>query len=195
MTAPSSLEYTPLAERAHTAIASAIPNDALVEERVKQFSNVAARALDKNDDVETLEGVEFTHHITTAPGDYEVIKWHYVTAGSPSAEAIVFLHGIPDSWFQWHYQIARLSKSYYCLSVDLKGYGQSEKAPGTYLHEDVAEQLYVLLMQIGMKQFNLVTHDRGTVQADFIVAKHPESILRYGRGEQHLWHFHPTLAP
>ncbi|KAJ4353540.1 uncharacterized protein N0V89_005270 [Didymosphaeria variabile] len=195
MAAPSTLQYTPLTERAHQAISSAIPNDALVEERVKQFSDVAPRAPDEDGDVETLEGVKFTHHITTAPGDYEIIKWHYATAGSPSTEAIVFLHGIPDSWFQWHYQMAKLSKSYYCVSVDLKGYGQSEKAAGTYLHEDVAEQLYALLTQIGLKKFNLVTHDRGTVQADFIVAKHPGSVLRYGRGEQHLWHFNPTLSP
>ncbi|KAL1607966.1 hypothetical protein SLS60_002905 [Paraconiothyrium brasiliense] len=172
-----------------------MPNDALVEERVKQFSDVAPRAPDKDGDAETLEGVEFMHHFTNAPGDYEIMKWHYVTAGSPSTETIVFLHGIPDSWFQWHYQMAKLSQSYYCVSVDLKGYGQSEKAVGTYLHEDVAEQLYALLTQIGLSQFNLVTHDRGTVQADFIVAKHPESVLRYGRGEQHLWHFNPTLSP
>ncbi|KAJ4289110.1 hypothetical protein N0V90_011452 [Kalmusia sp. IMI 367209] len=191
----SSFEYTPLSERAHKAISSAIPNDLLVEERIKQFSSIKPRNPDQDNDVEILEGVEFMHHVTMAPGDYETIKWHYVTAGSPAAEPIVFLHGIPDSWFQWHYQMAKLSSKYYCISVDLKGYGQSEKAPGTYLHEDVAEQLYVLLNQIGLKRFNLVTHDRGTVQADFIVAKHPEKVLRYGRGEQHLWHFNPTLSP
>jgi pimeloyl-ACP methyl ester carboxylesterase len=139
--------------------------------------------------------VEFTHHFTSAPGDYEVIKWHYVTTGLPTNEAIVFLHGIPDSWYQWHYQMAKLSTAYYCVGVDLKGYGQSEKEAGNYQHEGVAEQLFVMLQQIGLEKYNLVTHDRGTVQADFIVAKHPEAVLRYGRGEQHLYHFNPAIAP
>ena len=33
------------------------------------------------------------------------------------------------------------------------------------------------------------------MQADCIVTNHPESVLRYGRGEQHLYHFNPVLAP
>ena len=52
-----------------------------------------------------------------------------------------------------------------------------------------------MLKQIGLTQFDVVTHDRGTVQADFIAANHPESVLRYARGEQHLYHFNPLLAP
>ena len=94
-------------------------------------------------------------------------------------------------------------QGYYCISVDLKGYGQSEKAAGDYRHEGVAAQLYAMLLQapphgpgLGrLRPFNIVTHDRGTVQADYIVAKHPDAVLRYGRGEQHLYHFHPSLAP
>lgn len=89
----------------------------------------------------------------------------------------------------------RLSKQYRCIGVDLKGYGQSEKGPGDYRHEGVSEQLYDLLKLIRLENFNLITHDRGTVQADFMVAKHPESVIRYGRGEQHLYHFNPQLAP
>lgn len=195
MAQPSLLQYTPLPERAQKALKGAIPSDELINKRAGHFDWVKPRSPDKDGDTETLLGVEFTHHFTLAPGDYEVISWHYVTAGTPSNETIVFLHGIPDSWFQWHYQMAKLASKYYCVSVDLKGYGQSEKAPGNYQHEAVAEQLYAMFKQIGLEQFNLVTHDRGTVQADFIAAKHPESVLRYGRGEQHLYHFNPALAP
>ena len=110
-------------------------------------------------------------------------------------KCIVFLHGIPDSWYQWRHQMTALSQSYRCIGVDLKGYGQSEKGAGDYRHEGVAEQLFDMLQLIGVKRFNLATHDRGTVQGDFIAAKHPESVIRYGRGEQHLYHFNPQLAP
>ena len=123
------------------------------------------------------------------------MTWHYVEAGAGSGEPIVFLHGIPDSWYQWHPQMAALASTHRCIAVDLKGYGQSDKRPGDYRHEGVSEQLFAMLRKIGLTRFNVVTHDRGTVQADFIAANHPDSILRYGRGEQHLYNFHPDLAP
>ena len=72
-----------------------------------------------------LDGVTFTHHFVTASGDYETVDWHYVEAGA--GEAIVYLHGIPDSWYQWHHQMSALSETNHCIVVELKGYGQSEK--------------------------------------------------------------------
>ena len=88
-----------------------------------------------------------------------------------------------------------LSKDYYCIAIDLKGYGQSTKQAGQYQHEGVSEQMYAMLKQIGLDKFYFATHDRGTVQADFITANHPESVLGYARGEQHLYHFNPLLSP
>ena len=170
-----------------------MPDEKRVDERVKHFAYVAPRKPDADGDTEVLDGVTFTHHFVDAPGDAETIRWHYTEAGS--GEPIVFLHGIPDSWYQWHHQMATLSKTHRCIGVDLKGYGQSEKGAGDYRHSGAGEQLLVMLKQIGLDKFNVVTHDRGTVQADFIVADHPESVLRYARGEQHLYHFHPSLAP
>ena len=81
----------------------------------------------------------FKHHFVEAPADYTLITWHYVEAGH--GEPIVFLHGIPDSWYQWHHQMAALAKTHRCIAVDLKGYGQSDKSPGDYRHEGVAEQM------------------------------------------------------
>nr|KAK5447598.1 hypothetical protein LTR18_003179 [Exophiala xenobiotica] len=268
----SSLEYTPLPERAQKIVEAFIPSEEQIEREIAQYAHVKPRAPDKDLDTEVLDGVVFTHHFVLGPGDAEVIQWHYVEAGpgpTPNAysttkdhanddndddndddshyknteaeaeaevETIVFLHGIPDAWYQWHHQMSHLSKprtgagrGYRCIAVDLKGYGQSDKAPGDYRHEGAGEQLFDMLQLIlapdnnttnnnnthtntshgntntntndnerkvvKRKRFNLVTHDRGTVQADFIVANHPDSIIRYMRGEQHLYHFNPLLAP
>lgn len=193
------LQYTELCPRAQKAVDDFIPPEGLVEERTQHFASVKPRAEDKEGDRETLDGVEFTHHFACAPGDHELVRFHYVEAGLPSGEGevIVFLHGIPDSWYQWHHQMATLSTTYRCIAPDLKGYGQSEKKAGDYRHEGAADNLFAMFETIGIAVtgFNIVSHDRGTVQADYIVAKHPESILRYGRGEQHLYHFNPVLAP
>ena len=69
------------------------------------------------------------------------------------------------------------------------------RSPGDYTHEGAAAQLYTMLQQVGLKKFYLVTHDRGSVQGDFITARHPKSVLGYARGEQHLYHFNPVLVP
>jgi pimeloyl-ACP methyl ester carboxylesterase len=186
-------QYTELPERAQRALETFVPDEDLVNQRTEQFADVQPRDPDADGDVETLDGQEFTHHFVSTPGDQELIKWHYVEVGE--GEPVVFLHGIPDSWFQWHHQMAALAGEYRCIAVDLKGYGQSEKERGDYRHAGVAAQMFTMLDQIGLETFNLITHDRGTVQADYIVADHPDRVLRYGRGEQHLYHFNPVLAP
>ena len=186
-------EYSTIPERAVKAMDGFIPSDEKINQRAAHFAHVQPRDENQEGDTETIDGVTFTHHFVQAPGDYDLIRWHYVEAGA--GEAIVFLHGIPDSWYQWHPQMVALAKTHHCIAVDLKGYGQSEKAAGDYRHEGAAEELFAMLQQIGIKRFNIVTHDRGSVQADFIAANHPEHVLRYGRGEQHLYHFNPTLAP
>lgn len=188
-------DYTDLPARVAEYIETFLPPDDKIAERMKHFANVQPRAEDAEGDTEVIDGVTFTHHFVDAPGDYETIRWHYVECGQPDAEKIVFLHGVPDSWFEWAHQMAAFSDRYHCIGVDLKGYGQSDKKGGNFQHEAVSEQLWTMLQQIGVHQFNVITHDRGTVQADFIAANHPESVLRYGRGEQHLYHFHPALAP
>ena len=188
-------EYSALNARAQNAIGGSIPPEKLIDERTAHFASVQPREPDQDGATELLDGVTFTHHIVHAPGDYETVRWHYVEAGDANAEAILFLHGIPDSWFQWHHQMAALAGTHHCVAVDLKGYGQSDTGPGDYRHEGVSEQMFAMLKQIGLDRFNLVTHDRGTVQGDFIAANHPDAVLRYARGEQHLYHFNPVLAP
>jgi pimeloyl-ACP methyl ester carboxylesterase len=195
MAQPIHLEYTPLPGRAQKILSNFMPSDKKLEADLEKYKHVQPRPPNKDGDTEVLDEVTFTHRFILGPGDADVVNWRYVEAGPADAEAMVFLHGIPDSWYQWHHQMARLSASFRCIAVDLKGYGQSEKSTGDYRHEGASEQLFAMLQLLGIGRFNLVTHDRGTVQGDFITANHPGSVIRYMRGEQHLYHFHPTTAP
>ncbi|KAK3725120.1 hypothetical protein LTR37_000631 [Vermiconidia calcicola] len=174
----SSLQYTVLPDRAKKAIEGFLPNEEAIAKRTEDFGDVKPRQEDQDGDTETLDDALFTHHFTKTPGDYEEVQWHYVTCGQENGTPIVFLHGIPASK-HWHHQMAVLSATHFCVAIDLKGYGQSEKS----------------LVLLPPKQCYLVTHDRGTLQADFICASHPDAVLGYARGEQHLYHFDPVLAP
>ena len=107
--------------------------------------------------------------------------WPYVEAGD--GDPVVFLHGLPESWYSWHYQLEALASEYRVIAVDLKGYGQSDKADGDYSADQVAEEVLALLDAIGLERFNLVSHDWGSVISDFIAGNHPDRILRYVRME------------
>lgn len=189
-------QFSDLPERIVPALASYRPDTARLEEQLARFGDVAPRDPDSEGTTEQLDGVTFTHrYVDVDSAEGEVVRFHYVETGSAGAEPVVFLHGLPDSWYQWHHQMADLAGDHRCVAFDLKGYGQSSKAEGDYRHEAAAGQLVAALDRIGVDRFNLVTHDRGSVQGDFIAANHRDRVLRYGRGEQHLYHFHPALAP
>jgi pimeloyl-ACP methyl ester carboxylesterase len=128
-------------------------------------------------------------HFAEAAG----LTWHYVEAGQ--GEPVVFLHGLPESWYSWHYQLEALSSEYRVIAIDLKGYGQSDKSDGDYTVPNVAEEILALLDSIGLEQFYLVSHDWGTVISDSIAGNHPDRILRYVRMEAPLLNVDPANHP
>ena len=118
---------------------------------------------------------QLSHHFAEAAG----LTWHYVEAGE--GEPVVFLHGLPESWYSWHYQLEALVGEYRVIAIDLKGYGQSGKPDGNYSADQVAEEVLALLEAMGLERFNLVTHDWGTIIGDFIGGEHPERVIRWVR--------------
>jgi pimeloyl-ACP methyl ester carboxylesterase len=121
------------------------------------------------------------------------VEWHYVQAGA--GEAVVFLHGLPESWFSWHYQIADVSQEYRVVAVDLKGYGQSDKRDGDYTAQGVANELIALFDIIGLEEFSLVTHDWGTVIGDHIATTIPDRITKYVRMQAPVLKIDPRKHP
>ncbi|MEL6970736.1 MAG: alpha/beta hydrolase [Bacteroidota bacterium] len=93
--------------------------------------------------------------------------WHFVTAGYPHKTPILMVHGFPESWYGFHDQMADLARDYYVIAVDQLAYGQSDKSLDQDLsHQGVAESLVKLMDKIGIEQFDLVSHDRGSCIAD-----------------------------
>ena len=151
-------------------------------------------APENNDgEVEDIGGLSVTHRFVDAPGESETVRWHYVEAGA--GPTLVLMHGIPQSGHMWAPILPELAKHFRCIAIDLKGYGQSDKRRGDYRHEGAAGQVVSLLDAIGVGDFHLFSHDRGTVQADFMAASQGTRVKRWVRGSQHLIHFHPDLAP
>lgn len=88
-------------------------------------------------DIEILDGVAFTHQFVNVPHDYDGVSCHYITCGLGQPK--VFLHGIADSWYMCHHQMAALSDRYLCVAVDLNGYERPSKEVGVYTYEGASE--------------------------------------------------------
>jgi pimeloyl-ACP methyl ester carboxylesterase len=142
----------------------------------------------------------------TLSGRPTEVTFHYVESAAGDRECIVFLHGYMDSWRLWRSQLERFGERYNVVAFDLKGTGQSSMnypqrlfpevndAGGDYSLEMQAEELVTALDRMGVRHFNLVTLDLGTIIGDILAGKNPERIRRYMRCQQPLaGHFRSSI--
>lgn len=137
----------------------------------------AFRRRPRNDPPECLlDPALGAHEYVTANG----LKFHCVTAGETSNPLMLFLHGFPEFWFSWRYQLREFSKDYRVVAVDMRGYGESDRPPErrdyalTNLVQDVSE----LVAALGHTSCVLVGHDWGGVVAWFVTFTHPQLVDR-----------------
>ncbi|MEM1402274.1 MAG: alpha/beta hydrolase [Pseudomonadota bacterium] len=126
------------------------------------------------------------------------VKYHFVTAGDPANPAVLMLHGLPETWWAFHHQIAELSRDHYVIAPDTKGNGQSDKRLELdYYAATQAKEMAVLLEQLGIGEFYLIGHDRGAVIADHMtnVDALKGRIQRYVRMQQSFNEPHGEPAP
>ncbi|MEO0465659.1 MAG: alpha/beta hydrolase [Pseudomonadota bacterium] len=135
-------------------------------------------------EIEVLNGgVEATHWFVEADG----VTWHFVSAGNPENPPLLFLHGLPESWFAFHHQMAALSGDYHVISFDSLGYGQSDKRLTLdYSNPVLARHFKALIDKLGIDTFRIVAHDRGSVLVDYLteVEGMQDRILHYVRMQQ-----------
>jgi pimeloyl-ACP methyl ester carboxylesterase len=56
------------------------------------------------------------------------LRFHTVTAGRGSGKKLMLLvHGFPELWYSWRWQLEAFKEDYEVVAFDLRGYGQTEK--------------------------------------------------------------------
>ncbi|MFD2083206.1 alpha/beta fold hydrolase [Actinopolymorpha cephalotaxi] len=122
---------------------------------------------------------DFNHQDRVVNG----LNWHYVDEGARDGEVILFLHGLPESWYSWRHVLPLVDHDYRLIAVDMKGYGRSDHEDRNYDWHTVARQTLDFMDDLGIKKFYVVSHDWGTVIGSILVGNYPERILGYVRME------------
>ncbi|KAF9581397.1 hypothetical protein BGW38_001605 [Lunasporangiospora selenospora] len=120
---------------------------------------------------------KYNHQFATLGGH----RYHYVDEGDKNGVPVLLIHGFPDLWYGWRYQIEYLTKlGFRVLVPDMLGYGQTDKpvskdrtkAHPSYSPKSLASHMVELMDQLGLEKAVLVGHDWGAA-----------AVSRFG------WHF------
>ena len=113
-----------------------------------------------------------THHVATVNG----FRMHYVIAGS--GYPLVFVHGWPQSCYEWHKIIGPLSEQFTVITPDLRGLGDSERPLSGYDKRTLASDVYALIKSLGFEKIGLTGHDWGGAVSYYFAYDHPEMVER-----------------
>ncbi len=101
------------------------------------------------------------------------IRMHYVTQGD--GPLIVLMHGFPEFWYSWRYQIPFLAEhGYTAVAPDLRGYNDTDKPRTGYDVATLTRDIAGLIQGLGQKQAIVVGHDWGGALAWVFAMNYPE---------------------
>lgn len=117
--------------------------------------------------------MNITHHFFDADG----VNIHFARAGA--GDAVVLLHGWPQTWYAWRKIIPSLARRYTVIAPDLRGLGDSSRPLEGYDKKTIAADIWKLTREhLGLDRFFLVGHDWGGPVAYALAASHPEAVRR-----------------
>jgi pimeloyl-ACP methyl ester carboxylesterase len=118
----------------------------------------------------TLPGI--THHRV----EINATTLHYV-AGGTSGTPILLVHGFPETWWAFRKLIPLLAEHHRVFAVDLRGFGDSDNAPGEYDSTTSAEDLHLLIEHLNIGPVHLTGQDISGASVFRLAANHPQSVF------------------
>ena len=100
-------------------------------------------------------------------------------AGEAGAPLVLCLHGFPECWASWRYQLPVLAQSgYYAVAPDLRGYGFTggPKEADAYRQSVLVEDVMALIQALGYDSAILMGHDWGCGLAWQVARRYPKAI-------------------
>ena len=105
------------------------------------------------------------------------VRIHYVACGG-SGPLLVMVHGFPDFWFTWRYQMPVLASDYRVVAMDLRGYNLSGRPADAESYDMAAlvGDVAAVVGDCGEQQAIVVGHDWGGAVAWALASLRPELV-------------------
>jgi pimeloyl-ACP methyl ester carboxylesterase len=120
----------------------------------------------------TIPGV--THHRADVNGT----QLHYVYAGA-SGSPVLLIHGWPETWWAFRKVIPLLAATHRVFAVDLRGFGDSSTADGSYDAATSAEDMHHLVEHLGAGPVHVLCQDLSGGPGFRFAATHPADVLSF----------------
>ncbi|MBH0006130.1 alpha/beta fold hydrolase [Psychrobacter sp. SWN149] len=108
-------------------------------------------------------------------GQYESIHGHQIftrRGGDPSAPVLLLIHGYPSASWDWEGMWQGLTERYYVVTLDMLGFGFSDKPEeACYLIREQADIYEALLHQLDVHEYHILAHDYGDTVAQELLAR------------------------
>lgn len=90
----------------------------------------------------------------------------------------LLLHGFGSSIEVWKGLANELKATHRVVTVDLKGFGLSDRTPGGYSAAEQAERIAALMAHLGHQRYHVVGHSFGASVALALALAHPQDVDR-----------------
>lgn len=104
------------------------------------------------------------------------VRLHCVMQGE--GDLVVLLHGFPEFWYSWRYQIPVLARHFKVVVPDLRGYNDSDKPEHGYDLNTLSADIRGLIESLGYARAHVVGHDWGGVIAWHLAQRFPHYLNR-----------------
>jgi pimeloyl-ACP methyl ester carboxylesterase len=120
--------------------------------------------------------------MATETRDIKVGDWRFTIdlAGPASGEAVLLLHGFPETRHMWRHQLAALGAAgFHAIAMDQRGYSRGARPANVdaYATDSLTSDALGLIDALGHERFHLVGHDWGGQLSWLIAASKPARLL------------------
>jgi pimeloyl-ACP methyl ester carboxylesterase len=93
-----------------------------------------------------------------------------------SGEPLVLIPYLAADYACYAFQVADYSKRFTCISIDLRGTGESDKPGGTYSTAMFADDVAALMQAIGVEKAHVSGLSLGAATGMWLAAKYPDRV-------------------
>lgn len=99
---------------------------------------------------------------------------------------LLLIHGYPTASYDWCKVWSQFSSEFKCITLDMLGFGFSDKPKQAYSINDQADVYCALIKKLGINSCHIISHDYGDTVAQELLARHNEETLPFNISSLHL---------